>query len=184
MIDLALGPARGYAEFAHCASDHSAFLVSIPHRPPQPLPLPKQLPRSGYNEAMQPLRTLFPPPPKGFESREQLDTYAWDVFDVLTGVVGRFAVRPSKHTRGAPWWSEVLATAREIDLAVYRKLCKEAQVNFYREKAAAVTYPGDWGRILRWRLGYRHEHRQLSSAQMGVSLLWLVRHSFNRCAAV
>ena len=99
-------------------------------------------------------------------------------------MVGRFVVRHCKHTRGAPWWSEVLATAREIDPAVYRKLCREARVNFYREKVATVSYPGDWGRILRWRLGYRHQHCQLSSAQMGISLLLLVRHSFNRCAEV
>lgn len=92
VIDLALGPARSYAEFAHWASDHRALLVSIPHRPPQPLPPPKRLPRSGYNEAMQLLRALLPPPPQRFESREQLDAYAWDVFDALTGVVGRFAV--------------------------------------------------------------------------------------------
>jgi len=34
---------------------------------------------------------------------------------------------------------------------VYRKLCKEARVNFYKERISAATSSAEWGRILRWR---------------------------------
>lgn len=52
------------------------------------------------------------------------------MYDVLAGVVGRFAIRPGKHTRSARWWTEVLATAREVEPVIYRKLCKEARTNY------------------------------------------------------
>ena len=76
------------------------------------------------------------------------------MFDTLAGVAGRFSTRPDRHTKSAPWWSEVLATARETDPIVYRKLCKEVRVNFYRERVASAWTPAEWGKILRWRIGH------------------------------
>jgi hypothetical protein len=64
-------------------------------------------------------------------------------------VAGRFLTRPNRHTKRAPWWSEVLATARETDPILYRKLCKEARANFYRERVASAWTPAEWGKILR-----------------------------------
>ncbi|EGS17101.1 uncharacterized protein CTHT_0074300 [Thermochaetoides thermophila DSM 1495] len=58
------------------------------------------------------------------------------------------------HTKSVSWWSEVLATARETDPIVYRKLCKEVRVNFYRERVATASTPAEWGKILRWRSGH------------------------------
>ena len=45
VIDLALGPARAFAEFAHWASDHRALVISVPSRLASCLPPPKRLPR-------------------------------------------------------------------------------------------------------------------------------------------
>ena len=67
------------------------------------------------------------------------------MFDTLAGVAGRFSTRPDRHTKSAPWWSEVLATARETDPIVYRKLCKEVRVNFYRERVATASTPAGVG---------------------------------------
>ncbi|EGS19553.1 uncharacterized protein CTHT_0050270 [Thermochaetoides thermophila DSM 1495] len=96
---------------------------------------------------------MYPPPPApaSFASREELEQFAWAVYDVLAGVAGRFSIRPGKHNKSASWWSEGLATARETDPVVYRKLCKEARVNFYKERISTATSSAEWGRILRWR---------------------------------
>ncbi|EGS22095.1 uncharacterized protein CTHT_0039810 [Thermochaetoides thermophila DSM 1495] len=96
---------------------------------------------------------MYPPPPApaSFASREELEQFAWAVYDVLAGVAGRFSIRPGKHNKSASWWSEGLATARETNPVVYRKLCKEARVNFYKERISTATSSAEWGRILRWR---------------------------------
>ena len=143
VVDLVLGPPRTFAEFAHWASDHRALVVSVPSRPPQCLPPPKRLPRSHLEESARLLQTLLPTPPASLPDREGLEQYAWTLFDVLAGIAGRFSVRPDKHTKSATSWSDVLATARETDPIVYRQLCKEVRVNFYREKVASASTPSE-----------------------------------------
>ena len=61
VIDLALGPARAFAEFAHWASDHRALVISVPSRPSSLLPPPKRLPKAHFEEAAHLLRSFLPP---------------------------------------------------------------------------------------------------------------------------
>ncbi|EGS17811.1 uncharacterized protein CTHT_0071610 [Thermochaetoides thermophila DSM 1495] len=51
VLDLALGPPRAFARFAHWVSDHRALLVSVPTSPPQRLPPPLLLPFDRYEAA-------------------------------------------------------------------------------------------------------------------------------------
>jgi hypothetical protein len=61
-----------------------------------------------------------------------------------------------------PGWQAVFDPSRQthekrslvIDPIVYRKLCKEARVNFYREKVSSASTPAEWGKILRWRFDH------------------------------
>ena len=48
---------------------------------------------------------------------------------------------------------ETLQVSRDLDSLVFRKLCKEARTNFYRNQVASAATPSDWGHILRWRKG-------------------------------
>jgi len=75
VIDLALGPARAFAEFAHWTSDHRALVISVPSRPSSCLPPPKRLPEARFEEAAHLLRS-FPPAPANFDSREELEQFA------------------------------------------------------------------------------------------------------------
>ena len=102
VIDLAFGPARAFAEFAHWASDHRALVVSIPSRSPGRLPPPKRLPEARFEEAAPLLKSLLPPAPVTFDSREELEQFAWDVFDTLAGVAGRFRSVPTNTREALP----------------------------------------------------------------------------------
>ncbi|EGS20213.1 uncharacterized protein CTHT_0047290 [Thermochaetoides thermophila DSM 1495] len=92
------------------------------------------------------------PPPAAFETRQALEEYAWAVYDVLAGVVGRFAIRPGKHTRSARWWTEVLATAREVEPVIYQEMAAYLVTQVFRPAGAQegtglparLPAPPDW----------------------------------------
>ena len=152
VLDLAFGPAAAFAEFAHWASDHRTLVVSLVRVCSIPLPPPRSLPRSRFAKAAALLET-FIPRPRQFHSPQELEDFVWAIFDAMKGMVGRFVVPSSPHTKSAPWWSEVLQVSRDTDPLVFRKLCKEARMNYYRNQAATATSLVDWGRILKGRKG-------------------------------
>ena len=51
----------------------------------------------------------------------------------------------------------MLATAKETDLIVCRKLCNEAEANLYRERVASASTPAEWGKMLRWCIGHSND---------------------------
>ena len=84
VLDLALGPETAFAEFAHWTSDHKILLVQVDRARPIPLPPPKLLPRSRFDEASA-LLEVFLPQPRKILTLQDLKDYAWVVYDALKG---------------------------------------------------------------------------------------------------
>ena len=84
VLDLALGPETAFIEFAHWVSDHRTLLVQMDRARPMPLPPPKLLRRSRFDEASA-LLEVFLPQPRKILTLQDLKDYAWVVYDALKG---------------------------------------------------------------------------------------------------
>jgi len=70
-----------------------------------------------------------------------LEDLAWLVHDMLVGVVKGFAKKVGSRTKSAPWWSPVLATARDLDPTVYVDCARSSGLAIIKKRLLRLRLP-------------------------------------------